>query len=293
MSSRRRGSRCPPTRPGTKWPRSPGQSTVTRWPASACAASRAGATSARRSPPCSTRSVPPGGSANEDGSIGDAQIDQPEFKEALEFYVNLINDAGEDDAANASFNECLAQYRDGQVAMWYDATVAAGLLEADDSPVKGLNGYALAPVKVTEASGWLWSWALAIPADRLRPRHGVGVHQLGHRARVHRGRRRADPRWLGGHPARHPPVDLRDPRVPGGGRRLRRPDAGRHGRRADRQPGHHATARSARRAVRRCARVPGRRQPVHGAVLGGHRRTGQHRRRPERLPGHRLARSAG
>ena len=26
--------------------------------------------------------------------------------------------------------------------MWYDATVAAGLLEADDSPVKGMNGYA-------------------------------------------------------------------------------------------------------------------------------------------------------
>jgi sorbitol/mannitol transport system substrate-binding protein len=47
--------------------------------------------------------------------------------------------------------------------MWYDATVAAGLLEAKDSPVKGKNGYALAPVVKTKASGWLWSWALAIP----------------------------------------------------------------------------------------------------------------------------------
>jgi sorbitol/mannitol transport system substrate-binding protein len=47
--------------------------------------------------------------------------------------------------------------------MWYDATVAAGLLEADDSPVKGKNGYAPAPVDETQASGWLWSWALAIP----------------------------------------------------------------------------------------------------------------------------------
>jgi sorbitol/mannitol transport system substrate-binding protein len=47
--------------------------------------------------------------------------------------------------------------------MWYDATVAAGLLEASDSPVKGKNGYALAPVNKTKASGWLWSWALAIP----------------------------------------------------------------------------------------------------------------------------------
>ena len=107
--------------------------------------------------------------ANEDGSVGEAQVDQPEFKEALQFYVDLINDAGEDDAANASFNECLAQYRDGKVAMWYDATVAAGILEADDSPVKGLNGYAVAPVKETEASGWLWSWALAIPENSPDP----------------------------------------------------------------------------------------------------------------------------
>jgi sorbitol/mannitol transport system substrate-binding protein len=47
--------------------------------------------------------------------------------------------------------------------MWYDATVAAGLLEADNSSVKGKNGYAPAPVELTTASGWLWSWALAIP----------------------------------------------------------------------------------------------------------------------------------
>ena len=86
-------------------------------------------------------------SANDDGTIGEAQVDQPEFKAALEFYVGLLADAGEDDAANASFNECLAQYRDGKVAMWYDATVAAGLLEADDSAVQGLNGYAMAPVQ--------------------------------------------------------------------------------------------------------------------------------------------------
>ncbi len=107
--------------------------------------------------------------ANDDGSIGEAQIDQPEFKEALTFYVDLVNDAGQDDAANASFNECLALYLDGQVAMWYDATVAAGLLEADDSPVKGLNGYALAPTKVTDASGWLWAWTLAIPQNSPNP----------------------------------------------------------------------------------------------------------------------------
>jgi sorbitol/mannitol transport system substrate-binding protein len=102
-------------------------------------------------------------SAKPDGSVDKAQIDQPAFKNALNFYVNLIHDAGEKDAANSSFNECLTQYLDGKVAMWYDATVAAGLLEANDSKVKGKNGYAFAPVEKTKSSGWLWSWALAIP----------------------------------------------------------------------------------------------------------------------------------
>jgi sorbitol/mannitol transport system substrate-binding protein len=107
--------------------------------------------------------------ANDNGSIGAAQVDQPEFAEALNFYVDLVNDAGQDDAANASFNECLSLYLDGRVAMWYDATVAAGLLEADDSPVQGQNGYALAPTRETDASGWLWAWALAIPENAPDP----------------------------------------------------------------------------------------------------------------------------
>jgi polyol transport system substrate-binding protein len=108
-------------------------------------------------------------SATPDGKVDKAQVDQPEFKKALDFYVNLIKDAGEDDAAGASFNECLTQYQQGKVAMWYDATVAAGSLEADDSPVKGKNGYALAPVEKTKASGWLWTWALAIPQNSSDP----------------------------------------------------------------------------------------------------------------------------
>jgi sorbitol/mannitol transport system substrate-binding protein len=102
-------------------------------------------------------------SAKPDGSVDKAQVNTPAFRQALQFYVNLVRDAGEKNAANDSFNECLSQYKDGKVAMWYDATVAAGLLEASDSPVKGKNGYVPAPVQKTKASGWLWSWALAIP----------------------------------------------------------------------------------------------------------------------------------
>lgn len=100
--------------------------------------------------------------ANEDGSIGEAQVDQPEFAEALNFYVDLLNDAGEDDAANSSFNECKTLYEEGKVAMWYDATVAASLFPED---VVANTAFALAPTKETDASGWLWAWTLAIPAS--------------------------------------------------------------------------------------------------------------------------------
>ena len=108
-------------------------------------------------------------SAKADGTVDKAMVDQPEFKAALKFYVDLVKDAGEKDAANSSFNECLSQYKDGKVAMWYDATVAAGLLEGTDSPVKGKNGFALSPTVKTPASGWLWSWALAIPKTNTKP----------------------------------------------------------------------------------------------------------------------------
>jgi sorbitol/mannitol transport system substrate-binding protein len=108
-------------------------------------------------------------SSTSDGKPAAAQVDQPPFKNALDFYSKLVQDAGEKDAANSSFNECLTQYQAGKVAMWYDATVAAGLLEAKDSPVKGKNGYAFAPVDKTKASGWLWTWALAIPKSSPDP----------------------------------------------------------------------------------------------------------------------------
>src|SRR5437762_3087749 len=104
-------------------------------------------------------------SSTADGKPAQAQVDKPQFKTALDFYAKLVQDAGEKDAANSSFNECLAQYQAGKVAMWYDATVAAGLLEAKDSPVKGKNGYALAPGVKTKASAWLWRWSLAIPKN--------------------------------------------------------------------------------------------------------------------------------
>ena len=91
-------------------------------------------------------------------------VNAPEFVEAVEFYTSLVRDYGQADPVGSSFPECLSNVKNGSSAMWYDATSAAGSLEAADSPVSGKMGYAYAPVKETDQSGWLWSWNLAIPA---------------------------------------------------------------------------------------------------------------------------------
>ncbi|WP_314194472.1 sugar ABC transporter substrate-binding protein [uncultured Arthrobacter sp.] len=93
-----------------------------------------------------------------------AQVNSPEFTEAVEFYTKLVREHGEAGAAQAGFTECLNNMSQSKVAMWYDATSAAGALEAEDSPVKGKIGYAQAPVKETKSSGWLWTWSWAMQA---------------------------------------------------------------------------------------------------------------------------------
>lgn len=95
----------------------------------------------------------------------DAQVNSPEFVEAVNFYVDLLRDAGEADPVSASFTECLNLLSEGKVAMWYDASVAASILEdPQSSQVAGKMGYAHAPTYKTDESGWLWSWNLAIPS---------------------------------------------------------------------------------------------------------------------------------
>lgn len=94
----------------------------------------------------------------------EAQVNSPEFKAATQFYVDLVTQYGEDGASQAGFTECLNAFGQGEVAMWYDATSAAGSLEDPEvSTVAGNVGYAFAPVKETETSGWLWAWSFAVP----------------------------------------------------------------------------------------------------------------------------------
>src|SRR5438876_1918692 len=91
-----------------------------------------------------------------------AQLNQPEFKAAVNFYINLIKTAGEPGAGNAGFTECLNAYHNGKVAMWYDATVAASNFTGDAAKN---SGYAFAPHVVKDWSGWLWAWALGMPSS--------------------------------------------------------------------------------------------------------------------------------
>ena len=95
-----------------------------------------------------------------------AQFDQPEWKEALTFFVNLMNDYGPDGYATNGFNENLSLFQQGKCGMWIDATVAASFVtNPNDSTVADEVGFALAPnAGKGKNANWLWAWALAIPA---------------------------------------------------------------------------------------------------------------------------------
>lgn len=93
-----------------------------------------------------------------------AQVNSPEFTAAVKFYVDLVKAHGEAGASQAGFSECLNALSQGKVAMWYDATSAAGSLEDPAvSKAAGKIGYAYAPVVKTTSSGWLWTWAWVMP----------------------------------------------------------------------------------------------------------------------------------
>ncbi len=94
-----------------------------------------------------------------------AHLNDGPTKEAVQFYVDLLKDAGQPGATSTGFTEALTLMATGKAAMWYDATVAAGFLNnPKDSQVVGKIGYAFAPKQVKDNNGWLWAWSLAIEA---------------------------------------------------------------------------------------------------------------------------------
>ena len=95
------------------------------------------------------------------------QFDSPEWKAALQFYIDLMKDAGPAGASSNGFNENLTLFQQGKCGMWMDATVAAGFVsDANNSTVADKVGFALFPDAGTGNHGnWLWVWSLAIPAS--------------------------------------------------------------------------------------------------------------------------------
>ncbi|MTI43805.1 sorbitol/mannitol transport system substrate-binding protein [Roseibium hamelinense] len=95
------------------------------------------------------------------------QLDSDEWKEAVNFYNDLLTNYGPPGASTNGFNENLALFQQGKCGMWIDATVAASFVtNPEDSTVADKVGFALAPNKdgVSKRANWLWAWALAIPA---------------------------------------------------------------------------------------------------------------------------------
>ncbi|WP_299840562.1 sugar ABC transporter substrate-binding protein [uncultured Jannaschia sp.] len=99
-----------------------------------------------------------------------AQFDQPEWRETLEFYTGMMEESGPPGASNNGFNENLALFQQGKCGMWIDATVAASFVTGADSTVADQVGFALAPdTGLGKRGNWLWAWSLAIPASTDAP----------------------------------------------------------------------------------------------------------------------------
>ncbi len=99
------------------------------------------------------------------------QIDSPEWKKAISFYVDLMKNYGPPGATANGFNENLTLFASGKAAMWIDATVGAGsLYDKNESQVADKVAFANAPVAVTpKGSHWLWSWCFAVPKAAKSP----------------------------------------------------------------------------------------------------------------------------
>ena len=94
------------------------------------------------------------------------QLESKPWKDAITFYVDLLNKYGPPGSSANSFNEILALYNEGKCGMWVDATIAASFIsDPKQSKVADKVAFAQAPMAVTpKGANWLWAWALAIPA---------------------------------------------------------------------------------------------------------------------------------
>ncbi|WP_160108556.1 ABC transporter substrate-binding protein [Pseudomonas izuensis] len=95
------------------------------------------------------------------------EFNGPEWKSALNFYVDTMKKSGPPGASSNGFNENLALFNSGKCAIWVDASVAGSFVtDKTQSKVSDHVGFTYAPHETTDkGSAWLYSWALAIPTS--------------------------------------------------------------------------------------------------------------------------------
>ena len=206
------------------------------------------------------------------------QLDSPEWKRAITFYVDLLKANGPPGSSSNGHNECRALFANGQAAMWIDTTSAAGFLaDPSQSRVADKVAYRRGPVgrvSRTARSG-------CGPGPWRSP--SSSKHQDEARRFVRWATSKeyiemvADARGWRLVPPGHPQVDLREARIPPG-RAVRPPGAGGDPGRRPGPPDGQAGALQGH-PVRGHPRVPGDRhsgRPADGVGPGRehHRRGG-------------------
>ena len=100
------------------------------------------------------------------------QLTSDASKEAVNFYVDLLKEYGQPDAAKDGWEGCLQRMSQGKTAMWYDDTVFAGSVigQAATPEIADNIAFAMAPTGAAGLpSGWLWSWGLGIVPSSQHP----------------------------------------------------------------------------------------------------------------------------
>jgi len=95
------------------------------------------------------------------------QLTTEPWKDAVSFYVDIMNKYGPPGATANGHNENRALFATGHCAMWVDATSAAGYIyNPKESQVADKTGFTAAPVETWDKGGaWFWSWALGVPTS--------------------------------------------------------------------------------------------------------------------------------
>ena len=216
----RPASRSPTSRAGTRsgtWlPRSTIRRTAST--ASACAASQAGATTW---PSCPTLVNTFGGQWFD--MKWKPQLESKPWKDAINFYVDLLKNYGPPGSSANSFNEILALTNEGKCGMWIDddrgflrqrpkqSKVADKMVSPRRRPWSRLKG-----------AGWLWAWVVGDPR-RLEGSMRRRSSSPGPTSKDHIRLVAKTNGWRGAD--RHPQVDLRQRRVPEGRAVRRRREA--------------------------------------------------------------------